>query len=136
MRGTCSEYNHMPDIFIFFPGPFSVKLECVSSSSVLFYLEDNVHVGFPGKWALRWKVACKKFIRVNEKSTTVEGKERIQEEAGGKARLQKKALVDPTGSSKAREALHNEPLYSKSSRISALSTHGIQATPESRPRFG
>lgn len=64
------------------------------------------------------------------------GREKVQDEAEGKASLQKTALADPTGSSKAREALHNEPLYSKSSRISALSTREIQATPESRPRFG
>lgn len=108
---------------------------CVFKFSPLL-LGRYVHVGFPGKWALRRKVACKKFIRAHEKSTTVEGKGRIQEEAGEKARLQKKALADPTGSSKAREALHNEPLYSKSRRISALSTHGMQASPESRPRFG
>lgn len=44
----------------------------------------------------------------------MEGKERIQEEAERKARLEKKkALADPTSSSEAREALHNEPLYSK-----------------------
>lgn len=69
-----------------------------------------------------------------EKSITVEEKEkRRQKEKPG---CKKKALADPTGSSEAREAFHNEPLYSKNSRISILSTHGIQDTPENRPRFG
>lgn len=64
----------MPDTVISFSRSFLCRVGMCVFKFNLLLLERYVHVGFPGKWALRWKVAYKKFIRAHEKVTIVEGK--------------------------------------------------------------
>lgn len=87
-----ASYSHF-----FFPGPFSVGLEYLASSSGLSYLEETMlQAGFPGRWALRWKDARRRFTRALS-SYSCRREETMQDGAKGRRKSQaaEKAPADP-----------------------------------------